>query len=182
VKAGVGSGGTFAVSAAECDIVIESVAGAPRDTMRPIFFQRIEVEGSPKNVASETQVKFTRATDRVLKRVMFSATNGAAISRPFSGAGSALIVEQVSFGDERQYYDRQRYQADIQDEFQTAYRLAAVTGLYVLDYTKDKSNLSAIPTGDKGDIKLDYTVGGSAPATLVNAVSTVSETLNQLKA
>lgn len=182
VKAGVGSGGTFTISAAECDIVIESIAGAPRDTMRPIFFPKVEVEGAPKNVASETQAKLTRATDRLLKRVIFSGTNGAAISRPFSGAGSALIVDQVSFGDERQYYDRQRYQADLADEFQVAYKVDAQTGLYVLDYTKDKSNLSAIPTGDKGDLRLEYTVGASAPATLTNAVSVVSETLNQLKA
>ena len=181
VCAGVGSGSTFAISAATCDIEIESIAGAPRDSVRPYFFQQISVEGSPKNVASDVTAQLTRSSDRLLKRVFLFAGNGGAISRPFSGAGSLLIVDTASFGDGRQYYDKNRYAAQIADENQAAYQVAAQTGLYVLDYVKDASNFSAIPTGDKSELKLEWVNSASLPGTLLNSVSVVSETLNKLK-
>lgn len=181
LKAGVGSGGTFALSGLSCDIEYETLAGAPRDTVRPLFFQQVTVEGSPKNVASETSALFTRSSDRLLKRVMFATTNGGAVSRPYSGVASSAVVDEVSFGDGRTYFDKSRKDEQIQDEFQTSYTLDAQTGLYVLDYVKDGSNFSAIPTGDKAELKLEYTVDGSAPAG-TNILSPFSETLNALKA
>jgi len=181
VAPGVGSDGTFTLSAMTADIVIEGPTGAPRASMRPIFFQKIELEGSPKNTASDTQVHLMRATDRLLKRVLVGSNTYGTVSKPFSGVASSAILDQVSFGDERQYYDRQRYDEDILDENQAAYQVDTQTGIYLLDYVKDKSNLSTIPTGDKGDLKLEYTIDASAPATGTNMVSTVSETLNLLK-
>ena len=179
-KVGVGSGGTFAISSATCDIELETIAGAPRPSMEPLFYQKVEIEGSPKNIASDSTATLNRSADKLLKRVMFYTANGASVSFPFGGVASALVAENVSFGDGRQYFDKSRYVAQITDENQTAYKVAAQTGLYVLDYVKDGSNFSAIPTGDKSELKLEWTAGASAPA-LVNTVSVLSDTLNKLK-
>lgn len=181
VAPGVGSDGTFTVSAMTADIVIDGPTGYPRESLRPIFFQKVELEGSPKNTASDVMVHLMKAPSRLLKRVLIGSNTYGTISKPFSGVASSAIIDTLSFGDDKEYYDRQRYDEDILDENQTMYQVDAQTGIYLLDYVKGKSNLDSIPTGDKGDVKLEYTIDANAPATGTNIVSTVSETLYEME-
>lgn len=181
VCAGVGTGATFTLSAMTCDIETETLPGAPRASARPWFFAQYTVEGAPKNVASETSATIMRAQDRLLKRLLVVTTNGGAVSRPCSGAGSSAIMDIVQFGDGSTYFDKDRRDEAILDENAIEYRVATTAGVYLIDYVKDKFNTSALSTGDKAELRLGYTVSAAAPATLVNMVSVISETLNKLK-
>lgn len=180
-KAGVGAGAAFTLSAMTCDIEVETLAGEPRNSARPYFFQQVESEGAPRNVASDTSVVLGRAAGRMLKRVMLYTSNGGNVSRPFSGVASSAILDKVNFGDSNKFFDKDRSDEAIQDENQLTYKVDAATGLYILDAVKDKSNFSAIPTIESPDLKLGYTVDAAAPAG-TNIVSVVSETVNRLKA
>jgi hypothetical protein len=178
---GVGTGATFAVSAATCDIETETYPGAPRASMRPIMFQQIIVEGQPKNVASETSATITRASDRLLKRILLVSTNGGVVSKPCGGVGSSAIMETINLGDDSENFAYLRRDEAVLDENEVEYKRLATAGVYILDMVKDRWSTSAMPTGNKSILKVDYTVDGAAPATLTNMVSVVTETLNKLK-
>ncbi len=182
-KAGVGTGTTFALSGATCDVEIEKYAGAVRATVRPIVFPVWEIEGSAKNIASDALISLQRSGTRAIKRLFAFVGNLAVLARPWSGNGSNAEVASFQFESDQRVYDYARTDEAILNEMKLFYGMTAAdfqAGLFVFDYVKDGSTLSAIATGDKGRLELKFVAEGS-PTAGINCVSCLTEAVHQLQ-
>lgn len=178
----LGSAGTYAISAATCDVEIEKLQGPIPQGARPKFVQKMVVEGSPIDTSLTTNLGLTRSPSRAIKRLYAFASNLGVASRPWSGNGHNTVLSTISVESDQKAHDQNRRAAQVRDENKLRYEQETwPAGLHVLDYVRDGSNLSALSTGDKARLEVQQTEDSSNPAGQ-NNLSVVSEAIEALKA
>jgi hypothetical protein len=178
-----GANSTFALSGWTMDVELEKIAFD--EASLPRFLPRFEIEESYKVTTAGTIINIGRAFDKALKRVyVFCSSLGATVSpsKNYQGDGSNSVITKLGFKDENKYYDITRFDEAILDEMKIdrGWDENIPAGQYVLDYVKDGMNESALSTGDKGTLQVEYEADGAAPAG-VNIITACTESLIMLK-
>lgn len=159
------SGGGITLSALTCDVEWEKEAGPVRKDARPILVSKLAMEAAPIDTATETLVKLTRDPSRAIRRAVLWASNLGAASKPWSGNGNDAILNTIQMASNQRQHDRARLDSQVADETKLAWKFQTrPTGLYILDYTRDRSILSSLPTGDKSKLQIEITEDAANPA------------------
>lgn len=176
------SGGGITLSNLTCDVEVEFEAGPIRPQARPILVQKLQTEASPIDTNTETLVKLTRDPRRGIKRLYCFSSNLGVTSRPWAGNGSNAILSTLKLASNQRDHDNARLAAQVRDDDKMAYMLETLTtGLYILDYVRDRSHWSALATGDKSKLQTEI-VQVAAPPAGANRFAVLNESVEQFGA
>ena len=119
---------------------------------------------NPVDAASVTEIKHELASDMSLKRAFVHSSTAGVAGQPWYGANSDAIIAAMTVKDGDGDWLRKVHYLQMQDINKADYGLETVpSGLVVIDFIPDKSNKSAIYTGDKNELIFDWD-NQSAPA------------------
>ena len=145
---------------------------------RPLGFQYYDVT-PPADASQSTQILLQRAADLLVKRYYFFSTTSGTPGIPFSGTPSNAIVNLFSIKDQSGYVYKDRVLRMIQNDNKNYFSVETwPTGLFVIDFTQDRSHNSALITAGKSLLNASWTNQGSPGAN--SLVSCVAEGIRRL--
>lgn len=119
---------------------------------------------NPVDAATVTEIKMELGNDLSYKRAFIHASTGGVAGQPWYGANSDAIIGAMTLKDSTGDWVRKVHFLQMQDVNKQEYGLETVpSGLVVLDFIPDRSNKSAIYSGNAGELIFDWD-NQSAPA------------------
>lgn len=132
------------------------------------------------DASSKTEVDLERATDLRYKRLTLHSSTSGVSGMPFYGTNSDAILNRLSVSDSDDAYCKETIWAHMQDANKEDYGVETVpAGIATVDFCKDGSNLSALYSGDKSQLKLNWDNQGGVGANSI--VSVLAEGYRSLK-
>lgn len=159
--------------------IVRSKGPLPAEA-RPIAHIQYQYR-QPVDAFTTTLVDLERSTDLWLRRLyVHTVTGGAAV--PFGSVDavrSDVVLDTTSLQDQAGYIVKQRRYNQVRVENKRTYSLETPSvGFNVLDFIQDRSNNSALYTGNKSILQYTYTpISGLASGSYVTVATEAHRTL-----
>ncbi len=155
--------GTATVTAT-ADLLVNRSKGRWNSGEAPPVGHVVYSNRNPVDAATTTEIKLETATDLSYKRAYVHASTAGVAGQPWYGANSDAIIGSMTLRDGEGDWVHKVHYLQMQDINKQDYGLETVpSGVVVLDFMRDRSNKSAMYSGDKNEIIFDWD-NQSAPA------------------
>ncbi|MHB1516640.1 MAG: hypothetical protein ACYCVY_13280 [Acidiferrobacteraceae bacterium] len=146
---------------------------------KPLFYRELDFNNPIDASGGSLFVDLKRAEDLAIRKYLVHSCTGGTAGQPMSGANANSVILSSSFQTQAGYIKQNQIAQMVQRENLMSYRLPAVqTGLYVYDFVRDRSNGSALATGNKTYLHYNWVNNGAQAAG--NLVTVVSDGLRAL--